>query len=298
MSPLAACVLIPTHDHAATLDLAVGSALEQTVEDIEVVVIGDGVGDDTREVMSSLCRADERVRFEDLPKGPNHGEIYRATVVEATDAPIVCYHCDDDLLFPDHVESMVGLLADVDLAQSLNGWLDPQGAWHAYLGDLALPECRWRLLGEPLWNCVSITGTAHTVEAYRRLALGWQTTPVGMEPDHFLARQFVAEPWFRGATSRRVTAVQFPSHMDERSSWPPEHRRDELEAWLERMAVPGARTAFDAEVTGVLSTQAALNWIWMESLYGQVGRLEGKLAKREEKKAASRARREATGPPD
>ena len=38
-----ASILVPTHDKPETLPLAVDSALRQTVPEIEVIVIGDGV---------------------------------------------------------------------------------------------------------------------------------------------------------------------------------------------------------------------------------------------------------------
>src|SRR5690349_21612774 len=152
--PLLATILVPTHDHAATLDLAVRSALEQTVAEIEVVVIGDGVGDDTREVVAGLTREDPRVRFLDLPKGPNHGEVHRGTAIESTEAEIVCYLCDDDLLLPEHVESMRELLRAADLAQSQNGLFDPDGTWHHIFADLSSPACREWVL-QPGQNVVA-----------------------------------------------------------------------------------------------------------------------------------------------
>ena len=57
---LAATVLIPTHDHGPTLLRSVRSALGQTVEDLEVFVVGDGVPDATREVMGELTGSDDR----------------------------------------------------------------------------------------------------------------------------------------------------------------------------------------------------------------------------------------------
>ena len=55
---LAATILIPTHDHADTLRASVASALRQTVSDIEVFVMGDGVPDVTREIMREFMAAD------------------------------------------------------------------------------------------------------------------------------------------------------------------------------------------------------------------------------------------------
>ena len=65
--PLEATVLIPTHDHGPLLPCSARSVLAQTIEEIELFIIGDGVPDVTREVVSELMR-DARVRFFDNPK--------------------------------------------------------------------------------------------------------------------------------------------------------------------------------------------------------------------------------------
>jgi Glycosyl transferase family 2 len=250
-----AAILVPTHDHAATLDLAVGSALEQTVAEIEVVVIGDGVGEDTREVAAGLVREDPRVRFLDLPKGPNHGEVHRGTAIEGTTAKIVCYLCDDDLLLPEHVESMAELLADADFANSQNGYLERDGSWRPYFSDLASAGFReWTT--RPDRSGVSLTGTAHTVEAYRRLPHGWRTAPPGRYPDHYMWEQFLTQPWVRAVTATRITAVQFPSHLEGRAGTPPAERRAELEAWRAALADPEGRARFEEAAHRALMAEA------------------------------------------
>jgi hypothetical protein len=260
--PLAA-IVVPTHDHAATLDLAVRSALDQTVEKIEVIVVGDGVGDDTREVVSKLADEDPRLRFMDFPKGPHHGEIHRGRAVDATTAKIVCYLCDDDLLLSDHVESMSELLVEADFAHSQNGHLDSDGSWHPYLADLSSPAFRTWLL-RPGNNAVSLTGTAHTVAAYERLPHGWRTTPPGNWADHYMWQQFLAEPWVRAVTATRVTALQFPSHLEGRGEWRPERRRAELEAWRTTLAGGEGRNRFEAAVRRAVMDQATEQWALRE----------------------------------
>ena len=260
-----AAILVPTHDHAATLDLAVRSALEQTVAEIEVIVIGDGVGEDTREVVAALSREDPRVRFLDFPKAPNYGEAHRGAAIEGTGAEIVCYLCDDDLLLPEHVESMAELLADADLAHSQNGCLEADGSWYPYLSDLASPHCRDWLL-QPGCNSVSLTGAAHTVAAYRRLPHGWRTTPPGRWPDHYMWQQFLAQPWVRAVTAARVTAVQFPSHRDDRADLPPEQRRAEVIAWRDRLASDQGRARFEASVQHAVMARATAEHLRREGL--------------------------------
>ena len=71
-----ATVLIPTFDHGPMLRYSIPSALEQTIRNIEVFVVGDGVPDVTREIVGQFVRKDERVRFFDNPKGP-HREFWQ-----------------------------------------------------------------------------------------------------------------------------------------------------------------------------------------------------------------------------
>jgi hypothetical protein len=263
-APLAA-IVVPTHDHAHTLDLAVASALEQTVAEIEVIVVGDGVGDDTRAVVARLAAEDARVRFLDLPKGPHHGEVHRGRAIDETAAGIVCYLCDDDLLLPDHVESMATLLSGADLAHSQNGHLRVDGSWQHYYADLASPGWReWML--RPGHNVVSLTGTAHTVAAYRRLPHGWRTTPPGHWVDHYMWQQFLAEPWVQAVTAPRITAVQLPSHLDGRESWSAKERRAELRRWRETLATPAGRADFQERARRALVSQASAEYQRREEL--------------------------------
>jgi glycosyl transferase family 2 len=274
-APVAA-ILVPTHDHLGTIELAVRSALEQTVPEIEVIVVGDGVGEEMRERVTGLARKDRRVRFLDLPKGPHHGEIHRGTAIESTEAEIVCYLCDDDLLFPDHVESMRELLADADLAHSQNGFFDADGEWHHFFADLASPVCRaWML--EPGNNVVSLTGTAHSVSAYRRLPHGWRTTPPGHWPDHYMWQQFLAEPWVRGSTATRVTALQFPTHQGRRQ-WTDAERRAELERWHAAIETPRGRERVRGQIESAVRRQSATEWIRLSQVERRFVELERQFA--------------------
>ena len=237
-------VIVPTHDHASTLDLAVTSILRQTVDDIDVVIIGDGVGDDTRDVVSSLV-TDRRVRFLDTEKSPSRAELVRHAVLCESRTPYVCYLGDDDLMLPDHIETTVERLQSSDFTHPLPAYIKRDGSLGFHLTDLADPRCvAWHL--RPGHNAISLTGAGHRLDSYRALPEGWREPPPGTWSDHYMWQQwFRVMPAFRFSTGDRVTVLKF--YADDRKDMVPEERRFELMNWLERSTQPDFARALDAE---------------------------------------------------
>lgn len=255
-----ASILIPIHDKPTTLPLTVDTVLRQSVSDLEVILIGDGVTDEVREIVDTLVRTDDRVRFLDFPKGPHHGERYRHDAIEAATSDAIFYLCDDDLLLPEHVEDLLGLLEHHDLVQCLNGYVTPAGEVRLYAADLSDPACiALHLSDEVRFNVVSITGTAHTRRAYRQIDR-WDTTPDGQWPDHWQFRKLMRQPGFRGATSTRMTALQFPTSSDGRDAWDDAARLAELEPWYRLVTSPGAQAEIDQRTRDGMPAQLAENY--------------------------------------
>ena len=244
-----ASVLIPTHDKHTTIALAVDSVLRQTVPDLEVLVIGDGVTDLLRAEIERLCALDPRVRFLDLPKGPHHGERYRHDAILAAESDAIFYLCDDDLFLPAHVEDLLGLLEEHTFVQSLNGYCRPDGQVSFFAADLGNPTTVHLMLDERLgYNNASITGTAHSRAFYLEVDDRWDTTPAGVHPDHHQWRKLWRHPSYRGATSHRMTTVQLPTSSDGRDAWTPEQRHEELLRWYDLVTAPDAQQRYDAIV--------------------------------------------------
>ena len=225
---LAATVLVPTHDHGPTLLRSVPSALAQTVSELEVLVVGDGVPDETRELMAELTAADERVRFFDNPKGERHGEAHRHAALQKARGEIVCYLSDDDVWLPDHVEEVQRLLADADLAHTLSFAIDLDRL-HVVRLDLAREFHRQVLLGGE--SRIHLSITAHTMELYRRLPGGWLPTPEGIYTDLYFWQRLLSLPGTRAASGTRPTVLHFPSHI--RVGWSIEERIAEIDRWAE-----------------------------------------------------------------
>jgi hypothetical protein len=228
-----ATVLIPTHRHAELLPFAVRSALAQEGAQIEVLVVGDGVDDDTRHTLEPFL-ADPRVRFFDRPKGERHGERLRHDALRESTAPIVCYLSDDDLLLPGHVAQMAELLERADLATDLPANVWPDGSIHYFAFDLGRPEFV-QLLAQGRAGG-GLTGTAHTREVYDRLPFGWRPAPPDTATDVHMLQQFLTVPGFIGVTSDRLTSLTFPSPL--RAYMTDGERVAELEGWERRIGDP------------------------------------------------------------
>ncbi len=239
-------VLIPTFDHAATLPLTVESVLAQTLQDFEVLIVGDGVTPEVREVGLALDASDERITFLDFPKGPNHGEIHRHTAILQSVGEIIAYLCDDDLLLPDHLADLSELLESRDFVQSMNGRVDPDGRFVLYPGDLSDSAFVYRLCDVTRgFSFVSITGTAHTRALYDRAQCPWETTPEGEWPDQYQWRRMLMSGVVLGATSTRMTALSFPTHLSGRASWTDQERFDEIARWAEVVRSADAQEQID-----------------------------------------------------
>ena len=233
-----ATVLIPTHNHGETLRYAVGSVLAQTMQDFEILIVGDGVPEVTRELAAELARNDARVRFFDFPKGPRHGELLRHAALAEARGRNVVYLCDDDLWMPSHLAHTIDRLSEADLANGSEVLIHPDGEGRLVTFDLNHPQDR-RMLMESR-SGFGLSSGAHTLEAYRRLPHGWRTTPREIHTDTYMWQQFLEQPWCRTASSARPTILRF-----EAQSWdgqPREQRLAALDLWLGRITAPGGES--------------------------------------------------------
>ncbi len=228
----AATVVVPTHDHGALLGPSLRSVQEQTVSDIEIFVVGDGVPDETRALVAELARGDGRIRFFDSPKGPRNGELHRHAALAEARGEIVCYQADDDLWLPGHLEELGRLLASADFAHSLALRVDADGSLSPWLAGIQ--SGAFRALMQRGANFVPLSTAGHTLAAYRRLPHGWRTTPQGTPTDLYMWRQLLDQPGIRPLSGRRPTVLNFPAPV--RRDWSAEQRLAELELWSALLA--------------------------------------------------------------
>lgn len=110
-------VIIPTYNWSTVLPYSIGSVLDQTFTDFELLVIGDGCTDDSEEVVRAV--EDPRVRWIGIERyghqaGPNNEGLRQAR------GEYIGYLNHDDLWLPQHLEVLVRALdAGADVAHAL-----------------------------------------------------------------------------------------------------------------------------------------------------------------------------------
>lgn len=103
-------VIIATFNRARLLAHAVESVRRQTLQDWELLVVGDGCTDESAAVVAAA--GDPRVQFINLPENageqsaPNNEGLRRAR------GQYVAFLNHDDMYFPDHLETAVRCLED------------------------------------------------------------------------------------------------------------------------------------------------------------------------------------------
>ena len=240
-----ATVVVPTHNHGPLLAHAVSTALEQSIADIEIFIVGDGADALTKEVANELCSQDDRVTFFDNEKGPRHGELHRHAALQNATGRIVCYLSDDDLWLPNHVSSMLGLLENADFAHAQPIGLHVEGTVFSWSGHLGVASSRDRVIAYA--NFIPLSCGAHTLDSYRKLPHGWRTTPEGIHTDVYMWSQILEQPDCVARSGTRPTVLHFPSPW--RTEMTPDQRLEELEGWRRRIADSSFETGFAATVT-------------------------------------------------
>ncbi len=88
-------VIIPAYNAAAFLDKAIGSALGQTMADIEVIVVDDGSNDDTARVAGRIAETDDRLHLIKLAENRGVSAARNAALDTATGEWVAVLDADD-----------------------------------------------------------------------------------------------------------------------------------------------------------------------------------------------------------
>lgn len=233
MAPPYASVIVPTHDRAATLRLAIQSIQRQTVSDIEIIILGDGATSAVTEVAHTLAAEDSRVKFVAREKGSGAGGSNRHfAVADVASAERVFYSDDDDLWLPQHIEIIGPHLDNSDVVDTL-----PVSV--TTCARLALApvnsgnEFTRKLLADGTLKLMYDTHLAHRRSTYLELDRPWAASARGDIVRRMLGAFAEAEQvtW---TTLPVSTALSLTGGA--RATYTPTQRQKENELWFGRLA--------------------------------------------------------------
>jgi GalNAc5-diNAcBac-PP-undecaprenol beta-1,3-glucosyltransferase len=241
-----ASVVIPTHEHATTLPYSVASVQSQAIDDVEILIVGDGVTEAVRATVNQLQATDPRIRFFEFPKGERNGERHRDVVLRQARGRNVFYQADDDLWLPGHLRAMEEALEHADFVGAMHVNVETDGRvqgfyfdlereefttpWLAWRQDLIHRHGSWAMDGFGLAFC------AHRLDAYLRLPEVWSPAPPGWQSDQFMWKKFVRQPWCKVKFLAWPVSLHFSA--PHRRDWSPQQRADELARWSQFVAEP------------------------------------------------------------
>ena len=90
-------IIIPAYNSAAFIERSLGSALGQTVDDIQVIVVDDGSTDDTLRIVQDIAERDERVEVRRHEQNKGRMEARRTGVTAAKGVFTLFLDADDEL---------------------------------------------------------------------------------------------------------------------------------------------------------------------------------------------------------
>lgn len=203
-------VLLPTHNQAGLLVLALRSALAQTLQEFEILVVADGCTDGTCEAVRAL--GDPRIRLFDLPKAAGFGYANRNIALREARGELIAFLAHDDLLLPDHLEIMSRVFDDpaVQWAYSRPVIVESDGASRPSSQNLDVPTHLLAFLEG------KITVPASTV-VYRRACHerfgSWDASIANAGDREFWARLI------RGVGTGAIRFVSDPTALHFRAPW-------------------------------------------------------------------------------
>ena len=152
-------VVIPTHNRENLICRAADSALSQTYENIEVIVVSDGSEDGTDKLMSEYEKKYSNFHYISYRPGRG-GNVARNTGIRHSRGEFVAFLDDDDEWHKDKIEKQVKIIGEDPeiglVCTAINSVDDATGKTYVFIPD-APRDSSHKILIE---NCIGSTTTA------------------------------------------------------------------------------------------------------------------------------------------
>jgi hypothetical protein len=227
-----ATIIVPIIDRHETLAVSVPTALAQSRRDIEVFITCSGATRAVLDVAQEFARRDNRVQVLDLPPSPFGTAMARAEAVKQARSDRLCILQDDDIWFPNHIETMGALLDHSDFATTVSMAATLSGRVMSWPCTFEVPRYRelYRTGGS------KVLYEAHFAfrrSSYERLHVGWEHQTFGGSSRRLLDAHVNDAGSVRWASATTPTALSLNSPP--RARMTTIQRADEMTVWQDRI---------------------------------------------------------------
>lgn len=236
-------VLLPTHNRADVVGLAIQSVLAQSERDFELLVVGDGCTDSTAEVVKAFD--DRRITWFDLPKAAGFGYANRNVALRQATGELVAFMAHDDLMLPDHLALMVQSFSEpgTEWAYSRPLWVSDDGVVIPFAVDLFVPEQLHVFLNEH--NSIPASCVVYRRSLHERVGLWPEDEPDAADWEMW-KRMVAPVNGSNLAYVRQPTTLHFRADWRTGRSWGP----PPLVAWLAAAHAPSWPASLRFSVAG------------------------------------------------
>src|ERR1700733_8590447 len=105
-------VIIPVYDCAPTLPKAIESVQQQTLRDIEIVIVDDCSADNSFAIAQTYASADNRIKCARLPQNGG-ASVARNTAIDMATGEWIAVLDSDDWYEPNRLEVMLKIAEDL-----------------------------------------------------------------------------------------------------------------------------------------------------------------------------------------
>jgi glycosyltransferase involved in cell wall biosynthesis len=216
--------IIATYNWSEVLPYSIGSVLDQTFTDFELIVAGDCCTDNSADVVQAYD--DPRVTWLNLAVNSKHQYGPNNAAIAASDSDLIAYLGHDDLWLPHHLDMLVGALTGgPGVAHSSGLYVLPGPK------ALALPNGDWAYRRGTWLAPTTVAHSRSLVEQFGGWRPPWETGL--LDPDAELCTRLAAGLGHPPTWVRNVTAVKLPA--DRRRDVYVDRPCHEQHEWLERI---------------------------------------------------------------
>lgn len=145
-------VIIPAHNNATTIRIAIDSITQQTYKNLEIIVIDDNSTDDTKSVVESIAKKDTRVRYYSLKendlerfdsilkRNTNAGYSARNFGFTKAKGELITFQDGDDASLLNRIEVQYDLLIKHEATHITTNWLPFSGELLGTTGETEARE--------------------------------------------------------------------------------------------------------------------------------------------------------------